>query len=83
MGTLGARWIEGPALTQVDLSLAKRIQIRENVNFLIRADAINAPNLTNWGNPNVNINSPNFGRITGLASDSTARRFAFTARVEF
>ena len=67
----------------VDLSLAKRILIRENVSFVLRADAVNAPNLTNWGDPNVNINSPNFGRITGLAGDATARRFAFTARVEF
>jgi len=83
VGTLGQRWIEGPASTQIDLSLAKRILVRENVAFILRADAVNALNLTNWGDPNVNINSPDFGRITGLAGDATARRFTFTARVEF
>jgi hypothetical protein len=83
VGTLGTRWITGPAQTRFDISMAKRFQIREKTNFTFRADAINAFNLTNWGNPNVNVNDKNFGRISGLANGTTARQLTLSLRVDF
>jgi hypothetical protein len=80
VGTLGTRWVEGPGQFGLDLSLAKRVQIRENTTLTFRADAIDALNTPQWGNPNVNINSADFGRIT---SSSGARRFTLSARVDF
>jgi hypothetical protein len=38
-------------------------------------------NHPNWGNPNVNINSTQFGRIT--LPNSGNRQFTFGARLDF
>ena len=38
VGNLGLAWIEGPGRLGLDLSLAKRVQIREGTSFTIRAD---------------------------------------------
>jgi len=83
VGTLGTRWIEGPSQTQLDLSLAKKVAIMENATFTLRIDAINALNITPWGNPNTNINDVNFGRITGLQTGATPRQFTLSGRVDF
>ena len=80
VGTLGTRWIEGPGQLSLDLSLAKRIPIRESVSFTMRVDAIDALNKPQWGNPNVNLNNANFGRIT---SASGSRNFTLSARIDF
>jgi hypothetical protein len=83
VGNLGTRWIEGPGQTQIDLSLAKKVQLRETTTFTLRIDAINALNITPWGNPNTNINDVNFGRITGLQAGATPRQFTLSGRVDF
>lgn len=36
----------------------------ESREFEMRVDAINILNHSNWGNPTLDINSTNFGRIT-------------------
>jgi hypothetical protein len=73
VGTLGTRWIEGPGALGLDLSLAKRFQIREGTSFTLRIDAIDALNTPQWNNPNVDINSNNFGRIRALAASETSQ----------
>jgi hypothetical protein len=73
-GTLGTRWIEGPARFGLDLSLAKRIPLTERVSFTVRADLVDALNTPQWGNPsaaNLSINSNSFGRITTAEGDRT------------
>jgi len=91
VGTLGRAWIEGPGHVGLDLNVIKRIRIAERKDFEIRVDAVNVMNTPYWGNPNVDINNTQFGRIT--ASDvsgansadfrSGNRRFTFNARVNF
>jgi hypothetical protein len=80
VGTLGQRWIEGPASLQFDVSLAKKVQLYENVVFTLRGDAISILNRPNWGSPNVNINSNQFGRITSASGN---RQITISARVDF
>jgi len=88
VGTLGQRWIEGPAVLQFDMSLAKKIQIRESVTFTLRGDAISILNKPNWGNPNVSMSgvatgagsSANFGRITTATGN---RQITLSGRVDF
>jgi hypothetical protein len=80
VGTLGTRWLEGPGQMGFDVSLAKRVRISERTTFTLRADAIDALNTPQWGNPNVNINSADFGRIT---SASGSRTMTLSARVDF
>ena len=91
VGTLGRAWIEGPGHVGLDMNLLKRVQIAEQKDFELRVDVVNILNTPYWGNPNVDINSPQFGRIT--ASDVTGqsnadfrsgnRRFTFSARINF
>ena len=64
----------------MDLSLGKTFRITEAVNLQIRADAFNALNHVNYGNPNTNTTSPDFGRITGAGN---ARSGQVGARLTF
>src|SRR4030095_10238531 len=91
VGTLGRAWIEGPGHVGLDLNVIKRIKIGEQKDFELRLDAVNVLNTPYWGNPNVDINNAQFGRIT--ASDVTGahnadfrsgnRRFTLNARENF
>jgi hypothetical protein len=91
VGTLGRAWIEGPGHIGLDVNVIKRVRIGEQRELEFRVDAVNVMNTPYWGNPNVDINSNQFGRIT--ASDVTGansadfrsgnRRFTFNARVNF
>ena len=41
--------------------------MKESVSLQVRADAFNALNHVNYNNPNTNISSPDFGRITSAS----------------
>ena len=79
---MGLRWIEGPGHLGLDVSLAKRVQIRESTSFTIRADAVNALNTPMWSDPTVDINNVNFGRITSTIAGSP-RTITISARIDF
>ena len=64
----------------VDMALLKRVRIGESKTFTVRADGVNILNRPIWGNPNTNINSTTFGRITTATGNRT---IAFNARVDF
>jgi hypothetical protein len=80
LGTLGKRWIEGPGRYSLDMNLIKRIRLDESREFEMRVDAINILNHSNWGNPTLDINSTNFGRITTKTGNRT---FTLNARLNF
>jgi len=69
LGSLAANSFTGPGLFQLDLNLLKRFKFKERYDFTLRADAINAFNHVNFSNPDTNINSGTFGRITGTSTD--------------
>ena len=97
VGTLGLRYLTGPSHFIVNMGIGKRTQIRENVAFALRADLINALNHPQWGDPNMDINSASFGRIscsvstpatttantTCSANQSSARTILINARIDF
>lgn len=91
LGTLGQRWIEGPDHVRFDANLVKRIRIDERKNFEIRVDVRNILNTPWWSDPDTNINSLNFGKMTGSGTtgannadiNSGARSFTLNARVNF
>jgi hypothetical protein len=72
--------LEGPSLLNLDLAMSKRVQIDESRSFTIRADMVNVLNTPQWGNPNTNINSGSFGRIT---SADGSRVITINARIDF
>lgn len=49
-----------------DISLRKQFGISDDVRLQVQADFFNAFNMVNWGNPNTDLNSANFGLVTGI-----------------
>ena len=82
-GTLGLKWIEGPARFNFDANLIKRVKITETKEFEFRVDAVSILNHPIFDPPtaqNMSIDSTSFGRIT---SASGIRRFTMGARLNF
>ncbi len=83
LGSLSQFYLYGPGSFRLDVSLVKRVRIRETIKFEFRADAIDALNTPQWNNPtnaNLDINSTNFGRITGAGGN---RIVVLGARINF
>ncbi len=80
LGSLAPAYIEGPGTFRLDLNVLKRVKIKENLDFQFTANFIDALNTPQWGNPNTDINSVNFGRITGAGG---ARVIVLEARINF
>jgi hypothetical protein len=80
IGTMGLKWIQGPGNIGFDMNLAKKVKLAENKEFELRVDAVNILNHPNFGNPNLNINAVNFGRIT---TASGSRSFVINSRLNF
>jgi Carboxypeptidase regulatory-like domain/TonB dependent receptor len=79
-GNIGRNAATGPNFARVDISLAKSWQIAEKHSVSFRAEAFNIQNRANFSNPDANMNSPTFGRIT--AAD-TSRQLQFSVRYRF
>jgi hypothetical protein len=65
-GTLGDHVrgsIAGPAYWTVDLALARTIPFAVSHHLELRIETFNLLNHFNWGNPTVNLDAANFGRI--------------------
>ena len=62
------------------MNLIKQIRFREKANFEMRLDAINVLNTPQFGAINTDINSTNFGRVTGAGG---ARLVAASLRINF
>jgi hypothetical protein len=56
----------GPSYHVWDISLRKQFGISDDVRLQVQADFFNAFNMVNWGNPNTDLSSANFGLITGI-----------------
>jgi hypothetical protein len=70
-GTVPPDFVRGPAGWTVDVTLAKNISLHGANRLQLRADAFNVLNHVNLNNPNTNLNSADFGRITGAATART------------
>jgi hypothetical protein len=75
--------INGPGFWNVDLSLAKRFRVAGRVTAELRADAFNAFNHANFGNPNATLGSATFGQVTGTNGSYAPRLVRFGARLMF
>src|SRR5438105_4082240 len=83
LGSLGLKWIEGPPVVGMDVNLIKRVKIAETKEFEFRVDVSNVLNHPNFDNPDANINSTSFGRITAMAGNPGNRRFTLNLRLNF
>ena len=72
--------IEGPAIHVLDLGLMKSFSIGGTRYIQVRAEAYNALNHVNLGNPGTNLGTSNFGRIL---SAGAARTIQFGLKLAF
>lgn len=80
IGNLSDNVAYGPGSFRLDVRIGKRIRISETKDFQFYIDAENASNSPQWDLPNTDINSANFGRITGAGG---TRILAVTGRFNF
>ncbi|MGH9371192.1 MAG: hypothetical protein ACRD15_06645, partial [Vicinamibacterales bacterium] len=72
--------VEGPASHILDLGLMKSFSIGGEKYVQIRAEAYNALNKVNLGNPGTTLGTANFGRILSAGG---ARTWQFGVKVVF
>jgi hypothetical protein len=82
LGNLGASWVEGPGAFRFDMSASKTMKITESKSVQFRVDARNLLNKPILGNPNLDINSGNFGQIAATAVTGN-RNFQAQLRFNF
>jgi hypothetical protein len=80
LGSLSQTSLQGPGQFRLDVNLKKSFALREGQSIEFGADATNLLNSPQFGVPDTNINSTNFGRITTAGG---ARIIALNARISF
>ena len=76
IGSLGLSSVIGPRFINVDFSTIKKTRITETMNVEFRAEIFNLFNNTNYDNPELDVNSPNFGRIISIVGRPRLMQFA-------
>lgn len=76
LGSLRADGIRG-----WDAKIVRRFRITEHANFGVAGEVLNLTNHTNFGAPNTNPTSTDFGRVT--SQQGVGRTLQFTGRIEF
>jgi len=79
-GNIGKYAVYGPGNWSTGINLAKTFTIAERYHFQIRADAYNAFNHVNLGDPVTEITSATFGRILSVGAGRTMQ---MNARMRF
>ena len=80
-GNAGRNTIQQPGINNWDIGLYKNFRLPGRANLQVRWETFNTWNHTQFGSANLNVSSPNFGRIGGLRVGP--RRMQFGARVTF
>ncbi len=62
-GNEGRNAVRGPGVSNVDLSLLKTFTVTERARVQFRAECFNLANHANFGLPDNDVASPNFGRV--------------------
>ncbi len=73
--------LRGPGTDNFDISLFKNFQVLERYRMQFRAEAFNAFNRVQFGNPNTNINSSAFGVIS--SQQNSPRNIQLALRLLF
>ena len=69
-GTLGRNALRGFPVSQIDMSLARLFSLTERWKLQLRAEAFNAFNHPNFGQPVVRIAAPTFGQSQSMLNKS-------------
>ncbi|HEX8882036.1 MAG TPA: hypothetical protein VF749_18465, partial [Candidatus Acidoferrum sp.] len=86
-GGLGRNAFTGPNFVNSDLSVVKNTKLNERMNLQLRAEAFDVFNHPNFGNPNLNVQSSSFGRITSTRFPTgdfgSARQLQLALKLQF
>ncbi len=90
-GDTGKNVLRGPRYFDADLAAVKTTKLTEQTSLELRAEAYNAFNNVNFGNPDNILTDSGFGQITGLAGASSSNTYGtaqprilqFAAKVSF
>ena len=74
-GTLQRNAAVGPSYWNVNLAVSRLIPVTGSQRLELRLEAFNLFNHFNWGTPQTNFNSGQFGRITTQAGDPRIMQF--------
>jgi hypothetical protein len=75
--------IIGPGVWNVDFAAMKDFRFSSQVRFTVNVFVTNLFNHANWGRPDTNVVSANYGRITSLNPDFPLRRVVLGGRLTF
>lgn len=75
--------IVGPGVWNVDIAAMKDFRLAQQVRFTVNVFVTNLFNHANWGRPDTNVVSANYGKITSLNSDFPLRRVVLGGRLTF
>ena len=76
-GTSGRNILRGPTHVNLDLSMFRMFNITEWLSTEFRAEMFNSTNTPHFANPNRDVNSSNYMKITGTDSNFPARTVRF------
>jgi outer membrane receptor protein involved in Fe transport len=82
-GSAGLSTLPGPSFMNFDFTLQKYITVKERYRIQLWVGMFNPFNVPMLGNPDVEVTSPNFGRIRTSNTAYTPRNFQFGARFDF
>ncbi len=80
-GNAGVNTVFGPGFVDLDQAVQREFALTERVRFILRAEAFNALNHSNWGEPNNYVNTPQFGTIT--MAQGPGREIQLSGRISF
>lgn len=67
--------IAGPVYWNIDLALAREVTVQATQRVELRLEIFNLLNHFNWGDPTVNFDAANFGRIQTQAGTPRVLQF--------
>jgi len=79
-GTANPGLIRGPGQWTINASVGKGFRVSQQTRLDVRLDAFNAVNHVNYGNPNTNVTSPDFGKLLTAVAPRSAQ---LSARLSF
>jgi hypothetical protein len=75
--------VQGPGYKVVDLNVSKFFRITERVQMEFKVEAYNLANTFSGADPNLNVTSPAFGRVTAMAAGTQGRELQYNLRIHF
>jgi len=81
LGNAGRNILATDGMTDLDAGLMKNFRVTERIGLQVRAEAFNLTNTPTLGEPVVNIESPDFGKVR--STFSTPRQMQFALRLSF